>query len=371
MHRPKFPKPKPVMIVSDYPIISELEMDEPYSSASNLSLLSDLHKVGIKQSSCHMTYLNYERPDKPDWFDQFSKTQVDGTWKKIVWEKSKYISEYLSSCIADLLDEIEKVNPKLIVIIGKWSLYLLCAIGTHTGTTATKSQRRPNGSLSKYRASILNIDSRYDMQDVIVFPLLPPLTKQLEPDKSIIMSWDYRKLGSIFDNVVNKEIDIDYYLKPDLNLIVGDKIAVVFNWLCKLEELLDKEVVKVSADIETRHGTIDCIGLGYNLNESICIPFSTINSPSYWMAEDELLIQLKLFKVFKHPNFRVVGQNWAYDSQYLHKFWLVLTNAEVDTMILHHVLYNTLPKDLSTLASVYCEKYRYWKDMQKFGKLEG
>jgi DNA polymerase-1 len=36
--------------------------------------------------------------------------------------------------------------------------------------------------------------------------------------------------------------------------------------------------------------------------------------------------------------------------------------VSVDTMTLHHVLYNQLPKDLATLASIYDPWYTYWKD---------
>jgi DNA polymerase I-like protein with 3'-5' exonuclease and polymerase domains len=63
----------------------------------------------------------------------------------------------------------------------------------------------------------------------------------------------------------------------------------------------------------------------------------------------------------EHPNAMHVGQNYNYESQFYAKMWCMKINAEWDTMLIHHILFNYLPKDLAFLASCYCEHYTYWK----------
>ena len=112
---------------------------------------------------------------------------------------------------------------------------------------------------------------------------------------------------------------------------------------------------------------IDCIGFAYENTNGICIPFATLSNPNFWSLEEELSIYVEMSKVIKHRNIQITGQNFSYDSAFIRKFWLIECNAEVDTMILHHALYNNMQKDLAFLASIYCENYTYWKDMQNFG----
>jgi DNA polymerase-1 len=85
----------------------------------------------------------------------------------------------------------------------------------------------------------------------------------------------------------------------------------------------------------------------------------------YWSLEEESAIVAMLFQVLCHPNARVVGQNFIYDSQYIYRHWGFVPNFARDTMLGHHSMFTALPKGLDYLSSMYCERHTYWKDEGK------
>jgi hypothetical protein len=373
MHRPKHPSPKPVMVIVDYPIQNEVERDFPWSGASHLSLLSDLAKAGIPQRFIHTTYLSYERPDKDsyDWATDFCKKkglETKGDFLPLEHQKDLYCSPELTLEVHMLLDEITKVQPKLIIVAGKWSLFFLSGKVSYTATQGSGKSQKPLGGLSKYRASLETSWGGFKLPEHILFPVLPPVTKQRSPDKIPVMQWDCLKAGDLFKGLVEEGKTVASYLEPKQEFILGTELETVTGYMTELLTELDKGSLLVSVDIETRYSsTIDCIGIAYQNNRGICIPFSTLDNPNFWTAEEEYKVFELLLKVLAHENIQVTGQNYAYDAQFIWKFWLTKTEASTDTMILHHVLYNNMEKNLAFLASVYCDNYQYWKDDQQHG----
>jgi hypothetical protein len=370
MKRPQFPKEKNVMIISDYPITSEIELDIAYSAASNLSMFSDLYKVGIKQDDIYATYLSYERPEKENYdfhsdFCKYKNLDASLGFVKLESQHDLYISKDMNDNLTGLLEEIRTVKPKIIVITGKWSLFLLTGIIKYSATQGTGKSPKPLGGISKYRASIMKLWAKFAINDVIVMPILPPVTKQRDKSKIIIMSWDYKKLGVIYKSVIIDGKGLNHWLNPIRNAIIGTDLKTIVTHLNSLLDLLDALPVFVSIDIETRHNTIDCLGITANLQNGLVIPFSTVNNPNPWTFEEELEITLLLLKVLKHENLQIIGQNFSYDSQYLNKFYFINLHPFLDTMVTNHVLYNYMQKDLGFLASVYCDTYSQWKNMQE------
>ena len=369
MKRPKYPMIKPVMIVTDYPIQNEVERDMAWAGASHLSLLSDIAKAGISQKYLHTTYLSYERPDKDsfDWSTDFKKKknlpEDASAWVEVPHQKDLYVSTTLWEEFQALLREIHEVKPSIIVVIGKWSLFFLTGSVSYTDTQGSGKSQKPLGGLAKLRASVESVHECFNI-DALVFPMLPPVTKQRSPDKIPVIKWDCLKLVDIYNRIAEGE-SLAYFLELHQEHIIGIDFKEVTTWLSKLQAQLELQPTLVSVDIETKFKSIiDCIGIAYSKNSGICIPFATEQCSSYWSAEEETIIMWQLRSIFQHENCKIIGQNFAYDSQFIHKFWLVSTSAETDTMILHHTLYNNMQKDLAFLASIYCEHYRYWKDDQ-------
>jgi hypothetical protein len=371
MHRAKHPTKKTVLLVTDFPIQNEVDNDMAWSGASHLSLLSDLAKVGISQRDIHTTYLSYDRQDKDsyDWGTELKKkrtTPENEGWELIPHQKDLYYSPKLKGQVEGLLGEIVKVEPKVIIIAGKWSYFFLTGLATQAQTQNSGSSQKPMGGLAKHRASLEPLHSCWELSETLVFPILPAVTKQRSPDKIPVMKWDYAKVGDIYKELV-EGTPVSSYLEQDVEHIIGTDYSIVCNWFNVLLFKLAKGEVLVSVDIETRYSsTIDCIGFAYEEKTGLCIPFSTLAHPNFWDEDEEVVIYRLMARVLGHKNCKVTGQNYSYDSAFIRKFWLIESNAEVDTMILHHVLYNSMQKDLAFLASVYCRQYRYWKDMQHF-----
>lgn len=389
LKRPEFPHSKNCMVISDYPIKSEVDQDQAYCSASNLTLMGDLHRVGIKQKDCGYTYLSYERPEQEsfDFMRDFSKhknlepfpevklqdltTNVGAggqPFYKLEHQKDTYVSEKLMTEFLGLLKQIRIVNPKMIIITGKWSLFFLTGVTTHAKTQGNFKDSKPLGGLSKFRASVLSLFAGFNLPNILVLPLLPPTTRHRMPDKLPIIQWDFNKAGEIYHKLIEEQVSPDYYLKTKRNFVFTLDIDQLIRQLNLIYSEIAFGEVLVSVDIETRHGTIDCIGLTTKVNKGVCIPFSTIDSPIIWDAEDEVKLVTGIKQILLHPNCKIVGQNFSYDAQYLYKFWLIDVHAYLDTMTMHHVMFNYMQKSLDFLASVYCDQYAYWKDMQDHGK---
>jgi len=370
MKRATFPLKRPVMVITDYPLQNELDRDIIYSGASNLELLNGLAKAGIMQSSISCTYLSYERPsiENYDFCKSFAKHKatVGSTlqWHQLEHQKDCYVEDTLWTEFQELLEEIRLAEPSLIILAGKWSFFFLTGLFTVTKTMGSGKGDKPMGGLSKYRASVCKAASCLQLTEVILYPVLPPVTKHRMPELAPIMVWDSLKAGDIFKKLKSKEKTINDYLEPNYNLILGTEFDIVSSFLAELEQVLATQSVNLSVDIETRHNTIDCIGLGYRKGEAICIPFSTLDSPVFWTEEQELEIVSRISSILSSENCKIVGQNFSYDAQFLWKFWLGKFHASFDTMIGNHVLYNKMKKSLDVLASVYCEQYLYWKDDQ-------
>ena len=371
MLRAEFPLKRPVLVVSDYPVQNEVDRDIPYSGASNLDMLNGLAKAGIKQSEMNRTYLSYERPSAENFEFCKSFTKLKGVagsafnWVKLEHQKDCYVEESLYQEIVNLVEEIRSSEAKLVIVTGKLTFFLLSGLSTLSKTIGSGSGDKPLGGLATYRASVTKIAECWNLPDVILYPMLPPVTKHRMPEKAPIMVWDSLKAGDIYRRLESNEKSVSDYINPNYRIIYGTDDTTIFTFFKELDDALEKGVVKVSVDIETRHYTIDCIGLGFKKGEAICIPFSTIDSPNFWSAEQELGIVRGINKRLTHPNCKIIGQNFSYDAQFLWKFWLAKFHAGLDTMIASHCMHNKMQKSLDFLASIYCETYVYWKSMQQ------
>jgi len=391
---------KDVMIINDVPVKKEIELEEKFSAISNLNMLTAFRKgkldtysseqsslPGITHKDIYTTYLDYTYYGEPelennfDFNKEFKKrkelTDIEGDlyyieaeqstrFHKVEHQKDIYISDRLYKELLSLIDEINACSPKIIIVTGKWALFLLTGCASYTANASTAKLRKPLGALAKFRSSILQIDSSWNIQhECILMPIYHPVNALSMPDKAYIMDMDIQKICYMFKDISERGVEV--YIKPDKTYIIGDTKEKVFSYLDEILSICETREVLVSIDIETFFSsTIDCIGLAYEINRGICIPFASNGIPSIWSLEDEIEILLKLREVLLHKNCLHIGQNYQYDCQYYLKLWGIYVEPTHDTMVLHHILYNKYPKDLAFLASLYCETYSYWK-----GEIDG
>lgn len=179
---------------------------------------------------------------------------------------------------------------------------------------------------------------------------------------AILREWSFRSIAVADLRRAARFRRGEPYPVNDWRFTIRPNFSQVEDTLKCLLEIAEATGIRISLDLETKHGHIDCCGLSWTPQDAICIPFmSWENKEGYWNEDQEYRIVYYLYKLLTHPNCYVLGQNILYDAQYIYHHWHFIPNVKQDTMISHHVAFCGLPKRLDFQASMYCDFYRQWK----------
>jgi len=321
------PRNANVMLVGEAPGAHEAAKGVPFIGPSGEDLNRMLHEAGFLRTECFVTNVCKYRPPGND-IDAF-----------FLDSKQLRPNEMIVEGLAELKAEIEEVQPKLIIALGKTALW---------GLTGKRG-------ITKWRGSQL------DYNGIPLIPTYHPALIQYE--------WSWRAIA-VHDLKRAKKVLEEGQNKPTYNFIVRPSYV---QCLDTLEQLIQRATndsnrgpFPLAVDLETRSGHIACVGLAWNRTDAICIPAMCVERPlGYWTAEEDLAIWLKLRGLLEHPNVEVIGQNFLYDAQYFSRRWGYVPRLRHDTMFMQHVMFAGMPKSLDFLASMYCEYYVYWKDEGK------
>ena len=340
------PAPTRIMLVGEFPSEQDERAGVAFSGSTGQELNRMLHEAGIMRSECYATHVCKVRPPSNDIsnFIAIRKKDVSTTH---IFLRGRYVTKEIAQGYAELLQEIELVQPNLIIAFGNLAMWALT---------------REWGIL-KWRGSQLSTESGLQ-----VIPTLTP--------SAVIRQWELRAL--ILSDLRRAKRHLatrSYTNKPTWNFIVRPTFDHAVTVLRARLADVEAGVLWLDFDIETRAGGgikgytagyIDCIGISWSRTEAICIPFmSTTNPEGYWGADEEGELVYLLYLLLTHPNVRIRWQNGLYDAQYVYRRWHFLAINSQDTMISQHSLFAALPKGLSLLASLYADWYVYWKDEGK------
>lgn len=146
--------------------------------------------------------------------------------------------------------------------------------------------------------------------------------------------------------------------------------AVVIESLEELEYHIERIQDRWSLDIETRGGSIACIGLGYcdgvSQPTGLCCPLQTTRGNRWSLGEEQEIWNL-FFNLFKTRPL-LVGQNLPFDLDYLKGYGLRPSGILMDTMTAHCLLYPDWVqgyKGLDFITSFYLDDVPYYKDSGK------
>lgn len=370
--RPKFLRERPVMVINDCPLALEAKSGLNYSSQGASQLFQELHKVGIRRNDVHATSLLSFRPPEGDLSHIFfNKAEIPSEYTDWFPAKNTKILKYAHRELEVLREEIKRVNPRLILCTGKYALYFLAGV-----VNRTEAKKSEFGALLKWRASHLTLDNWWGYQDHahIIMPILHPSAKWKLKDKLGVMTQDFKRVGIVgaeakLAHTSGDDTQFIPYIARKENYITKPTFSQVEIHLHMLIDLADEspEGLKLGIDVETRMKHQDCIGIAHSISEAICIPFTTMNNEFYWTEIELLKIILLLQELFYHPNVKHIGQNYAYDMQYLLRDFGLNVAPFQDTMVMQHTIFPELEKSLDFLASLYCRVYRYWKGAGKEG----
>lgn len=325
----------PILIIGDPPTTSQLHFGSPFTGADGARLTSTFHKAGIYVSECCYCYIY------PQAFRD-TKTRNKALFIKKT-DKSPWIpTPEFGAAISDLTEFIDRVQPKIIITMGDLALWALMD---------EKSAAQCRGSMYYYESL-----------GHAPIPLLPTYSAY---NLKVMADWNFWAgidLGRVRDYLAGK---LSWEPSPT-DFTISPTASDVATFLRDIEQrLVTDDEVKLSIDIETRLGYIDCISIATSPTQAICIPFMTKDAKRnyhYWGEDEEILIVLRLRKIFTNPKTYHIGQNYNFDAQFYAKYWGIATPPQFDTMIAHAVLFTGTPKGLAFLASFYCEHYVYWKD---------
>lgn len=224
-------------------------------------------------------------------------------------------------------------RPNVVVPIGERALELLCGVK----------------SLTKYRGSVLPSTL---VPGLKVIPMLAP---------EYIMRGNF---GSLCLSRHDARRIADESAFPDIRreawtAITGPSFDTALGCLNAIK---DDEIW--SLDIETRADSLTCVGVGFG-STALCIPLQTTRGP-YFSPSQELVIWQALGKLMRR-NGNLVGQNLAFDLEWLLGYGILPHSIRLDTMLGFAVLYPELPKGLDTIVSLYTDAPYYKDDGKTWG----
>lgn len=346
MTRPTGPCPAKIMLLGEYPGEEEIRRGEPFVGYAGTELNNMLRDAKIMRSNCFVTNVIRTRPPGGDITGFIAGKKADVTPQHILVQ-GKYVLPLVADDLSKLKREIEMCRPNVIIAFGNVSLWAL------TG----------KWGITSWRGSVLecSLDLALDYKPKVIPVYHPAL---------ILRNWSWRPIAvhdlkraaaqSLFPTIFRPEYN--FILRPDY----ATAETVLRQLISEADRRLGSSLLKLSVDLETRAGHIACIGIAWSKVDAICIPLMCVERPEgYWSADEEFQLTLLMKQLLTHPAAEVVGQNFAYDMQYFHRWLLFLPRLVRDTMLAQHSMFSNMQKGLDFLSSMYCEHHEYWKDEGK------
>ncbi len=320
-----------------------------------------LAKAGLDRDDIFCTNIVNLQPQYNDMFRLFVPMKEARANKQEPF-RGLHPTEVILDGLARLYEQIEAVNPKVIIALGNYPMWALTDGGSITNSQRPSGWKVPAG-IMQWRGSQL-----YTRDDL---PFTPrPCLPTLHP-AFIMRNWTWQ-MAAIHDlrERTPKALTGDWD-PPEREFHTEATFEETVVFLESLILLCSLEPLEVSCDIETSRPCITVLGLGISKNRALAIPFMNMDHSSYWSFDEEVKIVSLLRALFLHPNCHIIGQNFIYDTQYIERWIGVRPNLVLDTMMMQHVLFPGLPKKLYFIASLCNEHYKFWKDDLKESEKTG
>lgn len=248
----------------------------------------------------------------------------------------KYLSPAKMTQVSECLDSISSLKPNLCLCLGAfatWALMDTCKFTAIRGTCMESTL----------------------VPGLKVLPTYHPVTIIRDYSQKVIAGADLLK--------AKREMEFPEINRPKREVWIPETKED----LAECRKLLN-ERSRLTLDIETKDGQITCVGFGISPSFSITIPFTDSRKEdwNYWSFLDELSAWALVRDICQNPSIEKVLQNGVYDIQYLWRVMNIKTlGFRDDTMIMHHCLYEELPKSLGFMGSIYTNEAS-WKLMRRF-----
>jgi len=337
--RPSGPIPADILICGEAPGAEEEVKGVPFVGTSGAELDRMLHEAGFLRSDCFLTNVCKYRPPE----NKIEHFFLD--------KKQTKPNELILEGIAELRDEIRKVRPRLILLMGKTALW---AVTGRVGIT-------------KWRGSML--EHHYQTPDgvqhvALLMPTYHPALILREWGWRSIAIHDLRRAKEALDRGCWPGKEKRYLVRPsftDAMDCLGDLIR-----RANVRQRQGFPPLPLSNDLETRGGYIACSGYAWSRTDAICIPNMCVERPTgYFTLDEDVSLWQRERELCTHPHIELVGQNYLYDAQYTARRRGYVPRLRHDTRLMQHVAWPGLPQGLDFLSSMYAKHHVYWKDEGK------
>ena len=351
------PRNAEVIVVAESWGRNEEEAKKPLVGASGTELKRMLESAGLNINDFLLTNCIHKRPPYNDVSAFFSETQ---NRESEVWRGLKPSGE-LKAGVEELWELIREVKPKLIIAAGNLALWALTNEWKTAGSRGRFPRRKVPAGIVSFRRSEL-----FTCPEVgYSCPVMPVLHPAL-----VLRQWEWRAWTVNDFRVAKKFLQGEItWGDPAPKAILGPNFKTLESYLWRAYAKVLRKPQDVVIDVETAVERITCCGIQVGSGGEICvIPFVKFEEGklvSYFTLDEQVKIYKLLFKILRHKNCLLAGQNIIYDLQYLYKELLVDPKATHDTMLMHHLIWPGTPKGLDFLSSIYCKHHSYWKDDNK------
>lgn len=336
----------------------------PFVGPAGRELHAMFAEAGIDLDQCFLTNLYAGRPKPSDDFTNLlepAASTVAGLAPK---------PELLAGINA-LYEQLDAVNPDVVIACGNYPLWALTNVATTTKPVLKpRAGKAPTPSeatgIGKYRGSqLFRLRHRVGPVEITNTPVLP-----IWHPSAVLRNWSWRR-EVVHDLRTRVPLALEGQWQQRLYKFHTQWPAeAIVTWLRQQSALATLTGrLEVSLDIENVRETITCMGLGTSVDEALSIPFVDLVGDgtfrSYWSMEDEKSILRALAAFLHNPNVWIIGQNLIYDMQWLWHTMRIRPQIAWDTLIAQHRMWPGTQKGLGYLSSFWCARHVYWKDDNK------
>lgn len=342
-----------IMIVGEAPSKSELVNKRPFVGPTGRILNQLLAQAKIVRNACYITNV----------VKQFIPKPVDGGDKYINYVKFKSDGFHETTALFDayvqiLKEEIERINPVLIVALGKIALFALT--GQH--------------KIDKYRGSMLpcNMAMRDNSSDYDQ-PMYPSKDSYIEPYKVVATLHP----TSIFHNPINQHIiqlDLQKCARQqssplikyrEREFLIEPKKDQIFQFL--EEQAACNDPLAFDTEVIISSGRLHCLSFATSPDWAICIPFKK-GDLLYFTLEEEIRVMKLVAQILENPDKPIIIQNAMFDVIFMWMEYNIMTRCIEDTMIMMGIFLSDFRMGLDFQCSIFTDE-PYYKD-EKYYKDE-
>lgn len=313
-----------IMFVGEAPGADEEREKEPFVGKAGQFFTRYLQRkqVNLSREEVFLTNLSKYRPHKNRFPHLIGSPQLEKGLK-------------------ELSEEIEKVDPNIIVALGAWPMYYL------TGCISTAKNAKPGSGVMQWRGSVVpGIGDHIPAAEgrKVLITLHPAFIMRAT-------GFQWHPIFATDLKRVPKHGATPDFLYPEYESFIDPpNLVEVAHEFSKSEWL--------TIDIETFGSTLACVGFADSTKRGLCITYECEHG---WEIARELM-ENQQKKIYQYGTYDVNYVAWHYGWE--------PQNFAHDTLIAAANLLPEFPKRLDFLCSIYTE-FPFYKEERKEWKLIG